>query len=85
MRPRPRHAPVTGAHLCLLSGELPHGQREAENGDQGGDGRQGPPCAFEGVESLVVVGELPVGLVATLYEQGEGTVDSGEPFGHGAA
>lgn len=68
MRPRPRHGPVTGAHLCLLSGELPHGQREAENGDHGGDGRQGPSGPFEGVESASVFLDLLVGLVVALHE-----------------
>jgi len=68
-----------------LGGVLPEGQGEADNGYQGGHGWQGPPGAFEVVESLVVVGELPVGLVAALYEQGEGSVDAGEPFGHRAA
>jgi hypothetical protein len=68
-----------------VGGVLPEGQSEADNGDQGGDGRERPPGAFEVVESLVVVSELPVGLVAALYEQGERSVDAGEPFGHGAA
>ncbi|MCZ4606049.1 hypothetical protein O3S80_20270 [Streptomyces sp. Lzd4kr] len=55
----------------MSSDELPHGQGEAEQAHDGGHGWQRPSAAFEGVQALVVVGELPVGLVAPLNEQGE--------------
>ena len=65
-RPPPGHMRPGGGRGASAGRELPQGEGEAGEGDQGGEAGQRPSVAFEGVEPGLVVAELLVDLVGAL-------------------
>jgi hypothetical protein len=55
------------------------GEGEAGESDQSADARQGPSAVVEFVDAVFEFVEASLGLVGSLDEQGERTVDPGEP------